>query len=321
MYLFPEDVPGFDELWIIGETSFTHTATKYLRPLINSGRKLEAPPYFTSRYDLKWDIDYDSKACWSQIRNSFARMLNQHWKLPNYIIIIFSNKCIQETLHYAQQLYLPMNALGDFINRAIFQRTTELPARALRPSDPQVILVRTVSKSDKFQELNNFKNKRRTFNKAVQKLSERNGFKSINIDQILPSKDIFNSSGDLSAEGYNIFWNDINIFIKQNDMKWLKAFEDQMGSIPVREPRISQVTKTETDRHRGDDRKARVEHLDINKGRSSSQRHRHRADQPRHRNHTSSEEDTRNRRDRYSSRDRMHNCDKDNRSFKSNIYW
>lgn len=229
-----DDVKGFDEIWIIGETNFTHNAVKHLRPLINSGRKTEAPPYFTSRYDIYWSIDYEAKNLWSQIQNSLVKLMNDRWKLPNYILLLFSNKCVNDTLHYAQYLHIPMNALGDFINRVIFERNAELPTRALRATDPQIVLIRTVSKSEKFQEMNNFKNKRRTFNKAVQRLAERSNFRAINIDEIMPKRDLFEENGGLAQTGFATFWSCINIDIRQNDVKRLNAFEQQAGPIPVR---------------------------------------------------------------------------------------
>lgn len=233
-FCIADDVAGFEELWVIGETTFMHKAIKYLRPLINSGRRTESPPYFTSRYDIFWEIDYEAKNFWSQIRNSLVKLMNARWKLPNYIIIIFSNKCVNDTLHYAQHLYIPMNALGDFISRVIFERTSELPTRSIRSTDPQVVVIRTVSKSDKFQELNNFKNKRRTFNKALQRMGERSSFRTVNIDEVTPQKQLFDDNGDLSPNGFNTFWNCINIDIRNNDTKRLKAFEEQNGPVQVR---------------------------------------------------------------------------------------
>lgn len=128
-------------MWIIGETEFTHKAIKYLRPLINNGRK---------------------------------------------------------------------------------------------SSNPTVVVVRTVSKSKKFQDLNNFKNKRRTFNKALQKMGERSSFFTMNIDEITPRKEIFESDGGLSPTGFNVFWNCINIEIKQNDIKRLQVFEKSEAATQVR---------------------------------------------------------------------------------------
>lgn len=239
-YVIPDDVTGFDEIWVIGEKTFMQAATKFLRPMINNGRKQDMPPYFTSRYDVYWQIEYDNRNIWSQIKNAFVNLLNKRWKLPNYLVIIFSNKCVNDTLHYAQHLYIPMNALGDFVNRMIFERTTELPTRALRAADPQVMLIKTVSKLATLQDTNNFKNKRRPFNKAVQKLVERNHFRSINIDEIMPGKDLFEKDGELSPVGFSTFWNSINLDIKQNDVKRLNAYEEQMGPIPTRSAKLKE---------------------------------------------------------------------------------
>lgn len=166
--MIADDVTGFDEAWIIGETSFLNTAVKYLKMLINNGRKNDAPPYLTSRYDCYWELTFDTKNIWAQILNGLTNLLNRRWKLPNYIIVVFSNKCVQDTVHIANNLHIPMNMLGDHMNRIIFERTADLPPRALRSSDPQILLIRTVSKSNTFQELNNFKNKRRTLTKQYR---------------------------------------------------------------------------------------------------------------------------------------------------------
>lgn len=305
------DVTGFDEVWIIGETTFTHTALKYLRPLIHNGRKDENPPYLTSRYDCYWEVDYNGKTVWEQIRNSLIAIMNTRWKLPNYIIILFSNKAVVDTLHIAQHLYIPLNNLGDFINRTIFQRTSELPARALRPSDPQVLLIRTVSKSDKYQELNNFKNKRRTFNKALQKMAERNQFKSINIDDILPAKDLFEGNGNLSLVGFAIYWNFISLEVRQNDKKRLTAFEQARGPIPTR------PIQEETEPRKDNIKRLRKEAL------SSLPYHCKRSSRDYHRDHTSSSEEEPRRKFR-SERFPSPNQGRDKRkqlNQTSDVYW
>lgn len=283
-----DNVTGFDELWIIGETTFMHTATKYLRSFMRPGNQ-RSPPYLGSRYDVKYEINYKDKGTWVQIRNSLTALMNDNWKLPNYLLIIFSNKSVQETLHYAHDLDIPMNSLSDFINRVFFERTAALPCKALRPSDPQVVVVRTVSKSQKFQDLNNFKNKRRTFNKALQRMSERVRFRSLNVDDILPGKDIFEPDGELSPMGFQLFWNYISLDIKINDQKWLEAFEEAKGPVPCRDLNynLTQVHKQDVERLRNEalaslprhciDKQHKV-HRDRTRSRSRDRSRHHRED-------------------------------------------
>lgn len=121
------NVPAFDEIWIIGERTFLHTAIKYLKPMINVDRQV-TPPYLTSRYDVHWDINYKDDGFWAQIRNSFVTLLNNRWKLPNYVIVIFSNHCVNSTVHMAHHLHIPMDDLADFINRKFYkERQTYQP--------------------------------------------------------------------------------------------------------------------------------------------------------------------------------------------------
>lgn len=88
------------------------------------------------------------------------------------------------------------------------ERKTILPKKARRFKPPSIVIIKTVAKSAENLEIDDFKIKRRTFNRALQKEASNFQWRSINIDAIIPSDHSnFTKNGeDLSEDGFKRFW-------------------------------------------------------------------------------------------------------------------
>lgn len=166
-------------------------------------------PYILENFEIFFGSFHHSWAFTTQIRGGLNQLLSERWKLPSYIYLLFSNDQIEDSEILGDELYKVLNSLFTAVNRSLIDRKLLLPKKARRARPPGVIVVRTVPKSDRKQREKNFKNKRRSLNRAIQKTAQDFNWRSVNIDPILPTDETnFDEYGDeLSAEGLRVFWN------------------------------------------------------------------------------------------------------------------
>lgn len=164
--------------------------------------------YILDNYEILIGTCHYSWCFTTQIRGGLTDLLSSRWKLPNAVYILFSNDQVEEAEILDGETYKVLNDLFTFINRSIIERRTNLPHKAKRRNPPEVTVVKTVAKSIELLNKNNFKNKRRTFNRALQKTAQNFKWRSINIDAIVPTeKDNFDENGDeLSERGLKSLW-------------------------------------------------------------------------------------------------------------------
>lgn len=220
---------GYDEIWIIGDTHMVSQARSVLIDLadieaFNRKEPKSKLPYMLQNYEVLSGSFHHSWCFTTQILGGLNSLLADKWKLPNYIYILFSNDQIHDSEELGEELYPVLEELFTAINRALISRREILPKKAKRYKPPTVCVVRTVPKSNRKQEEKNFKNKRRTLNRALQRTALKFKWRTINIDTILPKQDKhFDDNGDeLSKEGFRVFWS----FLSED----LQAFERPITS-------------------------------------------------------------------------------------------
>lgn len=179
----------------------------------NRGRLI----YMLENYEVFFGTFHHSWSFTTQIKGGLNYLLSTKWKLPNYIYIVFSNEQIEEAEILQDEFYTVLDSMFSSVLRSINQRRAVLPRKAKRFRPPQIAVIRTVPKSNVKQNEKNFKNKRRTLNRAIQKVAADFKWRAINIDDILPKFDKhFNERGEeLSEEGLRIFWNFLSDDLKR----------------------------------------------------------------------------------------------------------
>lgn len=165
-------------------------------------------PYILQNYEVFFGTCHYSWSFTTQIRGGLANLLSTKWKLPNHIYVLFSNDQIEDSDILGDLLYKVLTDLCTFINRSLAERKSALPKKARRANPTEVTIVKTVARSNEQLSTNNFKNRRRTFNRALQKTALSFGWRSINIDAIIPSdKQNFDDDGNnLSETGLKLLW-------------------------------------------------------------------------------------------------------------------
>lgn len=228
--MFAGKPTGFDEIWVIGDTHFLARAKKSLDDLKdcqNFNRSDQAlgktMPYMLEQFEIFIGQCHYSWSFTTQIRGGLASLLSTKWKLPNYLYMVFSNDQVEDCDILDDLIYKVLEDLFKFINRALIDRKLELPRKARRSNPPRVIVVKTVAKAKNLLDRNNFKIRRRSFNRALQKISQNFNWRSINIDSIVPTiPQNFDENGDeLSDVGMKLFWQ----FISE-DLRALEAIDD-----------------------------------------------------------------------------------------------
>lgn len=152
----------------------------------------------------------------TQIKGGLNQLLSRKWKLPNYIFIAFSNDQIEESERLGDEIYGVITDIFKHIARSLTERRSILPKKARRHRPPVITVIRTVTKSDKKQQERNFKHKRRTLNRAIQKVSADFKWRTVNVDSILPRFDNhFDDKGEeLSRLGLEEYWKFISDDLK-----------------------------------------------------------------------------------------------------------
>lgn len=244
---------SFDEIWVIGDTHFLAKARKSLTDLkdteafSSSGRgKL---PFILENFEVCIGSCHYSWCFTTQIRGGLATLLSTKWRLPNFIYILFSNDQIQEADILGDETYKVLEDLFTFINRAIIARKTELPKKSRRCDPPSITIVKTVAKPQEQLNTANFKNRRRSFNRALQKISTIFGWRSINIDTIIPSeKSNFDDQGELSDQGMKVLWNYLSEHVRMLVASKSKVSKDlgrtTADSRPGRYDELQHATKS-----------------------------------------------------------------------------
>lgn len=211
---------GFDEAWFIGDTHLISMIRKTFEELKEAdgfdrmGRQNLL--YIIQQFEVFMGSCHYSWSFTTQIKGGLADLLSSKWKLPNYIYILFSNDQITESEVLGDEMYKVLENLFTFVTRAILNRKAELPKKAKRSNPPIITVVKTVAKSNDQLSVDNFKNKRRNLNRALQKVASNFKWRSINIDAILPdAKELFDDNGnELSNLGLKAFWKYISEDIK-----------------------------------------------------------------------------------------------------------
>lgn len=215
---------GYDEVWLIGDTHLlaqSRPALDNLRELnnFNSNAPRQRLPYILEYYETIIGAYHHSWSFTTQIKGGFNFLLSTKWRLPNYIIIMFSNRQIEDTEVLRDEAHAVLKDLFTAISRAIAERKVKLPKKARRFKPPQMIIMRTLPKADRRMREQNFKLRRRSLNRVLQRLAAEFQWRSINIDAVLPScEKHFNESGhELSEEGFRQMWLHISQTIQDLD--------------------------------------------------------------------------------------------------------
>lgn len=212
---------GYDEIWVIGDThmlSLIRSALDELRDndnFINTGSR-QRLPFILENFEVYFGTYHHSWSFTTQIKGGLKDLLSTKWKLPNYIYIVLSNDQIEDSEILGDLLYDVLNATFMDVSRLLTERKVILPKRARRFKPPAVCIVRTVPKSEMKQNTNNFKNKRRTLNRALQQVAADFKWRTVNVDTIRPKVDShFDEKGDeLSTQGLRLFWEFISEDLK-----------------------------------------------------------------------------------------------------------
>lgn len=197
---------------MIGDTHFLAKARKSITDLkdseafSSSGR--DKLPFILENFEVCISSCHYSWCFTTQIRGGLADLLSTKWRLPNYIYILFSNDQIPEADILGDEIYKVLEDLFTFINRVIISRRVQLPMKSRRCDPPSITIVKTVVPPQKQLMTANLKNRRRSFNRALQKVALNFEWRSINIDAILPSENSnYDDQGELSPKGMKAFWN------------------------------------------------------------------------------------------------------------------
>ena len=112
-----------------------------------------------------------------------------------------------------------INWLFTEIKRVINAGKDVLPRKCYDTREPYLVVVRPVPLPPCCDPREHHKEDKRKLNKAVDRVKKRHdNVHTINIDAILPTDDIcFATNKDLSAYGYKIFWNDLNLALERWD--------------------------------------------------------------------------------------------------------
>lgn len=197
---------------MIGDTHLVAQARKVLNDLkeaegfnrVGKGKLL----YLLEHFEVFIGACHYSWCFTTQIRGGLANLLSTKWRLPNYMYILFSNDQIEEADILKDEVYKVLEGLFTFINRAIISRKADLPTKSRRSDPPKITVVKTVAKSTEQLKIDNFKYRRRTLNRAIQKVASTFKWRSINIDSVVPDiASNFDQTGhNLSDEGMKLLW-------------------------------------------------------------------------------------------------------------------
>lgn len=203
---------GFDKVWIIGDAHLLALLRRGLETLKDgdafSNQQKKKLLFMPENFEVIIGSFHYSWSFTTQIRGGLNTILGTRWRLPNYLYIFFSNDQVDDADILGDQVYPLLDKLFSYINRRLTERKVVLPKKARRYKPPIVTVVKTLPKAiDRLNE-NNFKIRRRTFNRALQKSALNFKWRAINIDTILPTThSIFDDKGeDLSDLGLQCLW-------------------------------------------------------------------------------------------------------------------
>lgn len=215
---------GYDEIWVIGDTHFLAKAKHSFEQLkesdnFNNQGTRHKTLHLMEQYEVQFSQCHYSWAFTTQIKGGLAHLLSTNWKLPNFIYVMFSNDQVLECDVLGDEIYKVLEDLFSFINRALIERKTKLPKKAKRYKATQVIIVKTVAKSQDLLNTDNFKNRRRSLNRALQRTAINFNWTAINVDAIIPTNPgHFDDNGDeLSQSGFRHFWEFLSTHLKTLD--------------------------------------------------------------------------------------------------------
>lgn len=211
---------GYDEIWIVGDAHLLAQACKGLEILKDvdtfNNNQRKTMPFILQNFEVFVGSFHYSWCFTTQIRGGLNGLLASKWRLPNYIYIMFSNDQVNDADILGDHIYAIINQLLTYVNRRLMERKSKLPKKARRYKKPTVTVIKTVPKFQEKLNENNFKIRRRTFNRVLQKEAMKLGFRSVNIDAILPSiRENFDEKGEeLSDKGIELTWQFLSQDIK-----------------------------------------------------------------------------------------------------------
>lgn len=163
-----------------------------------------------------------------KVRNNLTAAMNKYpGTLPNFIIILVSNKYAHDSTFVEFEFKAILKRVLNDVGRLLATRRDQLPRKAqnLR-GNTEVFVIRPLPKpATALKGDLTFKNARRSMNQMLDKLSLTLEFKPLNIDAInCTQKILFEKNGDLSDYGKERMWQSISDFIKTKDNRLEKAW-------------------------------------------------------------------------------------------------
>ena len=222
---FAANISAINQIWVMGDTTLVKGIPTFQQMKVDNSKNREIPylyEYFDvhSFYPILGDrLNRSGGNPIIRMYNSFMEAINTFNKLPKYIIVVFDYNFIKE-VDTKQDIDLMLLWLMKEIMKNIEIRKDQLPKKAIDPVSPKLVFTKMLPMSQQMDQTNQFKAKRRLFNKSLEEIVSRiKQIACLNIDAIIPFKREHYSltTGLLSEIGYQIFWEQLNLLMRKLD--------------------------------------------------------------------------------------------------------
>lgn len=230
LYIFTDDVPANNTIWILGDSLLTNAAGHY-----NTFKRKKGDSKFTESQALYMENMYairlvspgicttsQAKNVPSLILSSLVDTLNLKAKVPHTLVLLINDPKFWN--HTDLLTYQMERIIGRFlkeIRRIVEDRNLSLPPRAVNWDYPRIFITRALPMPNNMLKPypKGFKTNRKLYNKLLQRGGGLHNYTTISLAEFSSDNlnNFFAQDGSITQAGYKYLWTAISDAIHKAD--------------------------------------------------------------------------------------------------------
>lgn len=203
-------------MWVVGDSLLNSTVPNLMRWKNDTGKH----HYINKCYEITPYTVTDTNNFLIQIQKGLARAINANNFLPDILLIVLGNTIPGERILFLKHEFY-IQKIMQMIKESIFRRCDQLPRKARSVFNTKILITKALPRPED----QDFKLRRRKYNKQLDIEGKLYNIETIQINDIIPSDQTMFEGPDLSDIGKRKMWAVISDKIKTLDTSDAEALE------------------------------------------------------------------------------------------------
>lgn len=196
-------------MWVIGDYLLNSTIQQFMQWRNNAGKN----HYINKVYEVTPYAVMETNNFLIQIQKGLARAINANTTLPEIILVVLSDVIPGDKILFNKHEFY-LQRIMQIIKEAVLIRIEQLPKKAKSIFGTKIVITKALPKPEDQE----FKLRRRRYNKYIDTVAKQHNVETIHINDILPTNPQMFEGPDLSDLGKRKMWTVISEKIRLLDL-------------------------------------------------------------------------------------------------------